>query len=161
MLEVLPQIFIPQAIAEDERLLGFHASLASPGEGNIPGFPSTPGNRCHILIETKFITAPANLAFELLKQQHTRKLYIIAKKYYTQERVDGHIDRNHLHRERPAPSSQRPTPPLLVHASQAHHTHQVSMSIISSKKLLYNTVITISTQIFATCLPHRFPCPFR
>ena len=34
-----------QAIADDERLLGFHASLASPDEGNIPDFPTMPGNR--------------------------------------------------------------------------------------------------------------------
>ena len=67
MLEVLPQIFIPQAIAEDERLLGFHASLSSPDEGNIPGFPATPGNRCH-MIETEIITAPANIAFDIVKQ---------------------------------------------------------------------------------------------
>ena len=37
----------PQDIEADERLVGFHASLANPGEGNIPGFPKTPGNRLH------------------------------------------------------------------------------------------------------------------
>ena len=34
-----------QAIKEDKKLAGFHASLASPEEGNIPGFPQSPGNR--------------------------------------------------------------------------------------------------------------------
>ena len=37
--------FLPQDVAEDEALAGFHASLADPKEGNIPGFPQTPGNR--------------------------------------------------------------------------------------------------------------------
>ena len=38
----------PQDIEADEKLAGFHASLANPKEGNIPGFPQTPGNRQHI-----------------------------------------------------------------------------------------------------------------
>jgi len=35
-------------VAEDEALAGFHASLADPKEGNIPGFPQTPGNRTEL-----------------------------------------------------------------------------------------------------------------
>ena len=35
----------PQAVSDDPKLVGFHASLASREEGNIPGFPSTPGTR--------------------------------------------------------------------------------------------------------------------
>ena len=35
-----------QAIEGDKQLAGFHASLANAEEGNIPGFPKTPGNRC-------------------------------------------------------------------------------------------------------------------
>ena len=55
MLKTILSMFLhlPQAIAEDVKLLGFHASLARPDEGNIPGFPSTPGNRCHVLIKIK------------------------------------------------------------------------------------------------------------
>ena len=68
-------IFVPQAIAEDERLLGFHASLASPDEGNIPGFPATPGNRCCISIETKIIRA-----VEKGKQLLPRNRHIIVLK---------------------------------------------------------------------------------
>ena len=37
--------FIPKDVAEDEELAGFHASLADPKKGNIPGFPQTPGSR--------------------------------------------------------------------------------------------------------------------
>jgi len=35
-------------VAEDEALAGFHASLADPKEGNIPGFPQTPGNSAEL-----------------------------------------------------------------------------------------------------------------
>ena len=67
MLKTILSMFLhlPQAIAEDEKLFGFHSSLARPDEGNIPGFPSTPGNRCHVLIRT----ALANLAFEFMKPE--------------------------------------------------------------------------------------------
>lgn len=34
-----------QAVQEDQKLIGFHASLADPGQGNIPGFPASPGSR--------------------------------------------------------------------------------------------------------------------
>ena len=37
--------FIPKDVAEDEELAGFHASIADPKKGNIPGFPQTPGSR--------------------------------------------------------------------------------------------------------------------
>ena len=65
-------LFTSQAIAEDERLLGFHASLASPGEGNIPGFPKTPGNRCHMSIKMIQLLKYANLTFESIKQHLSR-----------------------------------------------------------------------------------------
>ena len=41
----LTTTFCRKDVAEDEALAGFHASLADPKEGNIPGFPQTPGNR--------------------------------------------------------------------------------------------------------------------
>jgi len=34
-----------EEVEEDDKLKGFHASLADPERGNIPGFPETPGNR--------------------------------------------------------------------------------------------------------------------
>jgi len=34
-----------QEVEEDEKLKGFHASLADSERGNIPGFPETPGNK--------------------------------------------------------------------------------------------------------------------
>lgn len=37
-----------QAIEADERLKGFHASIADPDQGNIPGFPETPGTMSHL-----------------------------------------------------------------------------------------------------------------
>ena len=37
-----------QEVEEDEKLKGFHASLADSERGNIPGFPETPGNKCNI-----------------------------------------------------------------------------------------------------------------
>ena len=44
---------------------------------------------------------------------------------FVQEWVDRHVDLNNLHWERAAPRPQRPPPHLLLHASQAHHAHQV------------------------------------
>merc|ERR1712037_662041 len=35
-------------VREDNSLIGFHASLADPKRGNIPGFPETPGNRVQL-----------------------------------------------------------------------------------------------------------------
>jgi len=37
-----------QEVEEDEKLKGFHASLADSKRGNIPGFPETPGNRVQL-----------------------------------------------------------------------------------------------------------------
>merc|ERR1712037_719329 len=37
-----------QEVEEDEKLKGFHASLADSERGNIPGFPETPGNKLNL-----------------------------------------------------------------------------------------------------------------
>ena len=43
-----------QEVEEDEKLKGFHASLADSERGNIPGFPETPGNRCSMRHQMSF-----------------------------------------------------------------------------------------------------------
>ena len=60
-----------QAIKTDERLAGFHASLANPKEGNIPGFPKTPSaNRCKNATTRKF-------------QPLEKKFFLTAKEFYS------------------------------------------------------------------------------
>ena len=65
----------------------------------------------------------------LASLKHLATGYISTKcpptKIIVQESVDRHSDLDNLHWERPTPGPQCSSPSLLLHAPQAHYTHQV------------------------------------
>ena len=96
-------------------MTGFHASLADPKRGNIPGFPEKPVSRSDTRRNQKYIFSLTQLC------QHE---FGIAHIFF-QGTVDRHFDLHHLHRKRSTPGHQRTAVHLLLPASQACQTHKV------------------------------------
>jgi len=71
-VEGVVQVAYPseQAIEEDEKLAGFHASLANTEEGNIPGFPQNAGDREQLVDTLTSIIFTGSVQHQALNAPH-------------------------------------------------------------------------------------------